>query len=234
VQSCRGDDVCWERNRLAIIYGGKTDEFDVSRPNSIENRLVKLLSFLEQQHPDEGWSTYVGDDSPKWSSIMVAGWSQGGGHAPLIARDHKVARVIMLEAPADRRQIDPPANPARWLFERHATPTERYFGLAHVRGLTSVPGAKPGDPFFLESAWRALGMDRFGQTVNVDTEAPPFNDTHQLITDVEPDPSAPLPSRTHHHSVAADSATPKDANGRPVLGVVWQYMMRAPSNGKEE
>jgi hypothetical protein len=262
-QSCGGDDLCWERNRLAVIYGGKTEAFDVSRANSIESRLLKLLSYLAEQHPEEGWSGYLhgkagGDQDGsgralgaalleccrharrgdredgqvqgglKWSSIMVAGWSQGAGHAPLIARDHEVARVMMLEGPADRRQVNPPANPARWLFEPHATPSARYFGLAHVRGLTSVPGAQPGDPFYLESAWQALGIDQLGQTVLVDTATPPFNDTHQLITNLEPDPKAPLASRTHHHSVAADTATPKDASGRPILAVVWQYMMFAP------
>jgi hypothetical protein len=67
-------------------------------------------------------------------------------------------------------------------------------------------------------------MDRFGPTVNVDTEGPPFNGTHQLATNVQPAP----PGAFFHRSVATDDDTPKDAGGRPILAVAWQYLMRAP------
>lgn len=221
LQVCPPDGECWEKLRLATIYGGETDKLVVTRTNSIENRLVKVLAFLDSQHPEEGWSRYLKHDSPKWSAIILAGWSQGGGNAALIARDHKVARVIMLEAPPDLTQVTPPAGPAPWLSDPHVTPTKRYFGLAHIRSTFTVP--------FFKSAWQLLGMDRFGPTVNVDTEVPPFNGTHQLATNVEPVRPGPF-----HQSVAVDAATPKDANGRPVLAVAWQYLMRAPSNGEEQ
>jgi hypothetical protein len=63
---------------------------------------------LDRHHPGEGWSRYLKHDYPKWSRIIVAGWSQGGGNAALIACDQRVARVIMLEAPVDRSQLTPP------------------------------------------------------------------------------------------------------------------------------
>jgi hypothetical protein len=213
---CPPDGDCWEKLRLATIYGGETDKLVVTRANSIENRLVKVLAFLDSQHPEEGWSRYLKDDSPKWSEIIMAGWSQGGGNAALIARDHKVARVIMLEAPVDRTQVTPPADPAPWLSDPHVTPVKRYFGLAHIRSVNTLA--------FFESAWHLLGMDRFGPTVDVDTEEPPFNRTHQLATDVQPVP----PGARFHQSVVVDAVTPKDADGRPVLAVAWQYLMRAP------
>ncbi len=40
--------------------------------------------------------------------------------------------------------------------------------------------------------------------------------------------------RTGHGAVVVDAATPKDADGRPVLAVVWQYLMRASTNGEKE
>jgi hypothetical protein len=213
---CPPDGECWEQLHLAAIYGGESDKLVVTRANSIENRLIKLLAFLERKHPGEGWSRYLKEDGLKWSAIIVAGWSQGGGNAALIARDNKVARVIMLEAPVDRNQVTPPADPAPWLSDPHVTPVERYFGLAHIRSPNTVP--------FFESAWQLLGMDRFGPTVNVDTEGPPFNGTHQLATNVQPAP----PGAFFHRSVATDDDTPKDAGGRPILAVAWQYLMRAP------
>jgi hypothetical protein len=209
---CGADGECYESQRLATIYGGETDRLVVTRPNSIENRLIKVLAFLHRQHPEEGWSSFLENDSPRWSVIVVAGWSQGGGNAALIARDHRVARVIMLEAPVDRTQLMPPADPAPWVADAHVTPARRYFALAHLRSASTVP--------FFESAWRLLGLDRSGPTVNVDTHMPPYNRSHQLATNVEP-----ARPNLFHHSVAADTSTPKDADGRPVLAVVWQYML---------
>jgi pimeloyl-ACP methyl ester carboxylesterase len=216
--ACGADGKCYESQRLATIYGGETDRLVVTRPNSIENRLVKVIALLHRQHPEEGWSQFLENDSPKWSAIVVAGWSQGGGHAALIARDHLVARVIMLEAPPDRTQQTPPADPAPWVADTHATPARRYFALAHLRSVHTVP--------FFESAWKLLGLDTFGPTVNVDANTPPYNRAHQLATNVEPPAGRPRPN-AYHQSVAVDESTPRGADGRPVLAVVWQYMLRA-------
>src|SRR5207248_8177784 len=107
----------------------------VNRANSLENRILKLLAYLQNRYPNEGWGNYVERGAPKWSSIVVSGHSQGGGHAALTARNNVVARVAMFSAPTDHvgvgRQVDS-STPPPYLLGVHQTPDDRYFGLAHI------------------------------------------------------------------------------------------------------
>ena len=57
----------------------------ISRANSIENRLTKLLQYLAAQFGEEGWSRFMAHDGPRWARIAVSGHSQGGGEAAMIA-----------------------------------------------------------------------------------------------------------------------------------------------------
>ena len=67
---------------------------------SIENRTVKLLRYLEQKHPDDEWGQFLQGDQLAWNKIVIGGMSQGGGHA-LIATRHLVARVLCFGGPKD-------------------------------------------------------------------------------------------------------------------------------------
>lgn len=202
------DANCYEQVRLETIQGGDySDKVEINRPNSIENRLVKLLVYLNQQYPEQGWSQYLTGDSPKWENIVVAGHSQGGGHAAMIAKENQVARVILLAAPADYSQV---LNaPAPWLSAPPATPPERYYGFVHRqdKGFENI-----------QQAWQLLGL--VGPGVNVDQVAPPYNQSHWLLTGVPP----ARPGK-HHGSVAVDNNTPKSPDGTPLFAPVWQYLL---------
>jgi len=59
---------------MALIVGGKSPHLDVSRADSIENRLIKLLLYLRQNRPTEGWDQFLtADGGLRWESIAVAG-----------------------------------------------------------------------------------------------------------------------------------------------------------------
>jgi len=78
---CKGkpDRDCSGNLRMEIIDGIDRSTLTVVTPaNGIDNRLTKLLAYLAQQFPDEGWSRFLKDGGPKWSQIAVAGQSQGG------------------------------------------------------------------------------------------------------------------------------------------------------------
>lgn len=203
------DENCHEKVRSAIISGvNQLAEVSVTRANSIENRLVKLLRYLHLKQPEQGWSDYVEGDLPKWESIVVAGHSQGGGHAALIAKKQLVARVILFESPADFSKIL--SMPAPWLFGPRATPSDRYFGFTHVedRGLENI----------LQS-WQLLGMDAYGPIINVDDELPPYGYSHRLVTALSP----ARPGK-YHGSVVVDHSTPVLPNRIPAFAKVWQYL----------
>ena len=131
---CAGDEdpAEFERFRMAIIAGGASRHITIPRSESIEHRLIKLLQRLQQLRPREAWSQFLNSDGTiKWESIAVAGQSQGGGHAALIATKHLVARVVATGAPKDfsRRHNQP----AAWLSAESATPKSRFFGFNHVQ-----------------------------------------------------------------------------------------------------
>ncbi|MEM9008554.1 MAG: hypothetical protein AAGE59_34215 [Cyanobacteria bacterium P01_F01_bin.86] len=208
-QTCEDKD-CHEKIRAEIIDGMKrSDKIDIGRPNSIENRLVRLLQYLHQQQPEENWRQYLEGETPKWEAIVVAGHSQGGGHAAMIAQERLVARVVMLSAPADYSPICRDLAP--WLAAPHATPSDRYYGFIHLKdaGLARV-----------QHAWQRLGMGALDSAVNVDDQVPPYHHAQCLITAAKP-----ARPRKYHGCVANDLHTPKLLNGVPKFQKVWRYLL---------
>jgi pimeloyl-ACP methyl ester carboxylesterase len=208
----RGDDaVEFERFRRAIIYGGTSKHITVARADSIENRLIKALQYLAAKRPSEGWAQFLKDDKTVyWERIAVAGQSQGGGHAALIALHHRVARVICTGAPKDYN-LKLKA-PAAWMRAESATPKSRFFTFNHLQDRQAATWAQQ-----LENL-RALGLDAFGEPVSVDTEKPPFQRSRILFTDF---PGKKVSSKEAHLSVI----TWRNAR---VFGPVWEYMLTEP------
>jgi hypothetical protein len=208
---CRqqNDPNALEKVRLEIISGqGCSEILKISRPNSIENRLVKLLEYLSLKYPQQKWGQYLDNSLPKWDQIIVTGHSQGGGHAALIGKLHSVTRVVMLAAPADFSWVSSTSAP--WLSKPGQTSPERYYGFTHIQdeGYDHI-----------QNAWELLGMTNYGSLVNVDQQQPPYNYSHCLITNRMPD----VPNK-YHGSVATDRPTPKLPDGTPLFKQVWQYL----------
>ncbi|GAC1516576.1 MAG: hypothetical protein NVS1B4_12260 [Gemmatimonadaceae bacterium] len=199
---------CYLDTRLQGLDGMKRSGFtDVDPPNSIYNRLVKLLEYLDDEYPDEEWGQFLKDEEPQWSRIVVAGFSEGGGYAALIAKLHRVARVVLFSSPLDGLGVQP----ARWIAIGE-TPSELYYALGHAR----EPSIGRG-----RAAWLALGLDRFGEVVLQDGREPPYDGTHMLITDLAPATGTFLHA---HPSTAVDGFTPLRADGIPALRDVWAYL----------
>jgi len=203
--NCAGD-MRWE-----IIDGIDRSEFvAVNAANSIDNRLRKLLLFLDAAHPDEGWSRFLEDGEPKWSQIAVGGHSQGAGQAALIGKIHHVDCVVMVSGPPDNQV---PGEPAAWVSIGE-TPAAKYFELVHLRD-HFAPGIVPNVS--------ALDLERFGEPVQVELSQPPYSGTHILVTDLEPQGgyATPFP----HQSAAVDARTPLAADGTPLLRDAWRYLL---------
>ena len=58
-------------------------------------RLTRLLHQLAEQDPAGQWAAYLDGDEPRWSRIVLAGQSQGGGMAAYLAKTRAVAGVMM-------------------------------------------------------------------------------------------------------------------------------------------
>lgn len=198
---------CYAAWRLEKIDGiDRSEKIRVTPPNSIKNRLLKLLQYLAAHHPTDGWDLYLEGSAVKWSNVIVSGQSQGGGQAAMLAKIHLVARVAMFGSVPDA--VGSRTGPAPvWLSTPGATPSERYFGFAH-----QLDGFWSG----IQRSWIALGLEQFGPIVNVDSENPPFRDSHRLTTNVSC--VNPRAANCAHGTVIAPGLSSQFAP-------VWEYML---------
>ncbi len=212
-----GDSDCHGRVRREIITGANTSTLiEVSRANSLENRLIQLLKHLATVRPKDRWTQYLGDrDAIRWDRIVVAGISQGGSHAHMIAMGHLVDRCVIL---ANQDWWVQGKRLADWQLLPSATPPERYFGFVHSQDV----GFRSGHQQVL---WRQLKLTQFGPIVYAEKSSPPYGGTHMLTSAIQP-PSGGDGIPNYHGSVAADNSLAFGPDGvTPAFQAVWEYLM---------
>jgi hypothetical protein len=197
------DRDCHGQIRKEILTGTDYSPLvDISQANSLENRLVKLLKYLD-------WQQYLNGNNVKWELILIAGHSQGGGEAFFIAKQYLVAKAIAFASPTDyyRRQ----KTSARWLLESGKTPVDRFYGFVHSqdRGLKKIL-----------QAWKSVKLDQFGSLVNIDEQPFPYKNSHQLVTS-----ATPRVQGKYHGSVVVDKSTPLSSDAYPLFHKVWTYLL---------
>jgi hypothetical protein len=195
---------CQEDVRVEVITGApRSSLVTVDVANSIDNRLRVLLSWLDRNYPAEGWSEFLVNGEPRWDRVIVAGHSQGGGHAAMIARLRVVRRAILFAA----------TEPASWTTTSFATPKTAVYGFVH-RLEPSYTG--------ITASWRL--MDLLGPITTVDGAAAPFAGSHQLQTSVSTCRQVAVLD-SYHSCVVVDVITPLGADGQPTFGPVWTYLL---------
>lgn len=109
----------FERFRREIVTGEESSQLvNVSRADSIEARLT--LALEELARVDTRWQAFRG---PRWEKLVVAGHSQGSGHAAFLGKLHPLRGVLMLAGPQDHG--------ASWLGRPGATRPQHYLGFLH-------------------------------------------------------------------------------------------------------
>lgn len=206
------DTDCFENARLEGITGEDLSPIvGINRTNSIENRLIKAVQYLNQTFPGNGWDNFwTGDSTIQWDKIRVVGHEEGAGYAAAIGKKEAVARVVLMGwNDWDANTASVPA----WLSSTSATPAANWYGFSHLQ-----------DESFLfsrqEASWTALGMNTFGATTNVDATAHPYNNSHMLSTDVVP----AFQNNAFNDAVIVSSFVPV-VNGNPVFSDVWSYLI---------
>jgi len=201
------DPKAFLKGRKNIIYGtAPIAELQVDPANSILNRLVKALSYLDKAYPKEGWGAYLNKDQLVWSKLAFAGLSQGGGHACLLGKQHGVARVVMFGSPKDYSLYF--KRPADWLSMPSQTPITCFFCFNH--SLDEKHGCTYAQQV---ENYKALGLSQRFPIVDVDNNAPPYRHT-RLLTSHRP---ADIPK--HNHGVVVGDSNYSDA---------WKYLLTEP------
>ena len=197
----QADPACSDRFREKRIFGdGVSTDIDDLPDESVVNRLVKLLEYLDTNFSNEGWGQYLDHGQPKWSQIAVSGHSQGGGVAAYIAKKRSVYRVINLSGAWDR--VEATKEWAGWITSPSATPMDRWYCAYH---------AKESRADAMKLAYVAL-------------KVPP---DHIRVLMLEPDPANKMPkgADVYHVSMSATGVTPLDPNGKPAYAADWAFLL---------
>jgi len=211
------DTNCYLNFRKEILEGiDYSPDITVDFAHSVENRLVKLLQYLQAQNPNQGWGAYLNGSTILWNKMMVSGHSQGGGHAGVIALTHPVKRVIMFASPNDYSSFF--NAPATWTNATKAVSDSVFYGLNNLNDDVV-------DFWKQYAAWGNLGMPAFGDTVNVDLVSSPYNNSRQLYTDYNISGIG-----GNHSAMIRDDKTPKDANGKSIYEPTWLYLLGVTQN----
>jgi hypothetical protein len=160
------DIACFDDYREAIVTGAPVSaKISVNRANSILNRLQKLLVYLVQHDPEGAWGEFVVDGQPDWSRIVIAGHSQGSGHAAYIGKMFRVDRVLMFSGPQD--YLDGFDKPAPWQARAGATPPSRYFAFLNendpfnvhhqIANCAALMGLKNPEPMTIDAGKEIQG-----------------------------------------------------------------------------
>jgi hypothetical protein len=215
------DDVCgssadscfWDVRREVVTGADESALVDVGTADAIVPRLERALAYLNSTYPDEGWGQYLSGASVEWSKVVVAGHSQGGGHAGVMAKLYAMDRAVYFASPADSIG----GQPVAWMSFANRTPASQQFGFGNTRD-SLVPYN------VLQRNWAALGLAGFGSPASVDGQSVgAFGSTRLLTTSVDGETNGVVFSPTHGSTVI-DGATPLDAEGKPLFDAVWGYL----------
>jgi pimeloyl-ACP methyl ester carboxylesterase len=192
------DPACSGKVRHKRIFGDDvTARIDDRPEESVVNRLAKLLSALERDHPSEEWGRYLEDGLPRWERIAIAGHSQGAGMAAYIAQRRPVTRVIAFSSPADHYGRDRRLAP--WIADgAGATPPERWFGAYHE---------KEAGAALLARAYAALQVPK----------------AHVRVLALEP--ARASGNDPYHGSIVGNAACPRAADGSAAYSDDWRFLL---------
>lgn len=126
------DTACSDHFREEIVTGHPVSGLvDVDSANCIISRFTDLLNYLVRTDPAGKWGRFLDHGTPRWSRIVVAGHSQGSGHAAYLGKLFRVNRVMIFSGPQD--YLADLHMPSPWLSMKSATPPDRYYAFLHVK-----------------------------------------------------------------------------------------------------
>jgi pimeloyl-ACP methyl ester carboxylesterase len=196
------DSACFDGFRQEIVFGTPVSgKVAVDSVNCIVNRLARLLGWLVEHDPQGGWGAYLEDGRPRWDRIVVAGHSQGAGHAAYLGKSYALAGVIMLSGPQDYLKVFNRVAP--WQSQQGQTPASRQFAFLNLQ-----------DPFnysFQVADVAAVTGFSAKDTTMVLAGEPVTGDRHIFVNDLD--------TKDHHGSTMNEVFVP-----------VWQYIMDRLSN----
>jgi hypothetical protein len=194
------DRLIFDNYREELCFGSQvSNEVSVNQLNCIATRTAKLLLYLKNKYPDQNWGQYLSSTNAiLWNKLVVAGHSQGSGHACYLGKKNLVDRVVMFSGPNDYSIFYSSA--ANWLSQSGQTPLTKQFSLLHTQDEIV--------PFNHQVAnTRALGLLSATQSpIMIDNLTPPYSN-----------------GRSFSVSISALSNHSSTIGGNSKLPSIWTY-----------
>ncbi len=196
------DQFAFDNYRDEICFGNQvSNEVAVDILNSINTRIKKLIQYLENTYPEQNWNQYLTtSNNIDWQKIVLAGHSQGAGHACYLGKKRLVERVIMFSGPNDySTHFNSPAN---WLSDDGLTESNKQYALLHINDEVISYD-------FQVLNLRGLGLLTVSEEpLSVDDLGSPYNNKNAL--------SLNIPVFSNHNSTIGGNAK---------LPNVWTYLL---------
>lgn len=198
------DSLVFNKFRQEICFGTPlSNDVTVDTLNSIYTRFFKLLTYLDTTDISHNWGQYlVNTTTIDWSKIAIGGHSQGAGHAPYLAKNYLVDRVLMFSGPND--YSDHFNNSANWLRTPGTTSITKHYSYLSLND-EAVDYAKQFTNII------GLGMLQNDDSTYIDNISSPYNNSHCLYTT-----QTPGLVLINHNVPVKNNATNR---------AVWDYML---------
>jgi hypothetical protein len=196
------------------IFDGteQTSGVTVDLNNCIKNRLHKLIIYLQQQNPEQNWQQYILNNDIDWSKCVVAGHSQGGGHALFIAKKMPVSKAISFASIDWNSTL---SRSADWVLQTGVTPVSKLYSFNSIND----------EIFNYNNVKTQLAdMSFIGPATSIDISSPIYNNSHTLITNATP---ALLVLVPNHNLTILDQYIPKSSDGSVSITIsnAWEYLL---------
>ncbi|MBV9963571.1 MAG: hypothetical protein JO072_15105 [Parafilimonas sp.] len=179
---------------------------NVTKPNSFENRILKMIRYMDAAYPSENWKRFLSASGKdlQWEKFSVGGHSQGSDHAMFMSRKRNLFRAAFIGGPGSFTKQD--GNFPTFMTTPGLTPADRLYGFNHTQDKT-----RPWSQ--VQIVWQALGIP--GEPNSVDDGS--TGSSHRLVTS--------LAVSDPHLSVVMDNYLPLNSNGVSVYEPVWRSML---------
>ncbi|MEO6520200.1 MAG: hypothetical protein ABIN91_00855 [Mucilaginibacter sp.] len=212
------DKLVFNKFRQELAFGTPvSDSINIDTANSIINRITMLMIYLAKTRPSEGWEQFLKDGSLIWDKVVVAGHSQGAGHAAYIGTQFKVHRVIMFSGPQDFLAVYD--TPAPWLSGQSATAAKNYYSLLHTN-----------DPYNTDRQTRndLTLMHTDSTVITRFTLKPTFKSKTRIFISDAPISAADLfddPAKAAATVKLSAPSAHHSSTIRPLYADVWRYLL---------
>lgn len=207
------DNTQFSKCRLEIFNGSnQTNGVTVDADNCINTRLIKLLQYLQAQHPEQNWQQFLSGTNVAWNKVTVAGHSQGGGHAWYISKIALVDRAISFSSLDWNSLLNQSAG---WIAQPGTTPVSKVYSFNSTK-----------DQLFtynnVQTQWADFGLA--GPAVNIDSVAAPYNNSHTLVTRADAALTVFVPD---HNITCLDAYVPRNTSGTVKTEFIraWEYLI---------